>query len=367
MARRTILRTCGAALLAGLGFGLASGPPLPAFAALTITTALPSLPLPTVPVPTVSVTTVSVPTVSVPTVSVPTVSVPTVSVPTVSVPTVAAPTAPVPTVSTPSLPPPPPAPTTVRAPAAPAPSRPSASPPPPQGAASTWFPAQGTSGSGSGDGADAPVRLRSFDVSRERFANRGKHRRATVLRFRLTRASRLVLVVRGPGPSCDVAARIPIRGREGANRVRFDGRVRGRPLEPGTYLLTPRLRGHTEDLARAHVTIEAPGDAVTPRVLPRCERGDDGTAAFLAAVHAPDATPTSAAPSGESARVAGAVAPPLAGALGAEATPELALPEPGRGPDELPTIFGILLLALVPASLIGLAAAVVHYIRTPQT
>jgi hypothetical protein len=86
-------------------------------------------------------------------------------------------------------------------------------------------------------------------------------------------------------------------------------------------------------------------------------------------VHAPETAPPApdVIPS-ELARVAGARTPPLlAGAVRGEATPELPLPSPNSRPDELPPILAIVLLALLPAALIGIAAAVVHRFRTPQT
>ena len=58
------------------------------------------------------------------------------------------------------------------------------------------------------------------------------------LRFQLTRAGRLFLVVRGPVPSCRVSAAIPVRGRKGLNTVDFAGRAAGRVLSPGTYALS---------------------------------------------------------------------------------------------------------------------------------
>ena len=61
---------------------------------------------------------------------------------------------------------------------------------------------------------------------------------AVRLRFQLARAGRLFLVVRGPVPSCRVAAAIPVRGRKGLNTVDFAGRAAGRVLSPGTYALS---------------------------------------------------------------------------------------------------------------------------------
>ncbi len=46
------------------------------------------------------------------------------------------------------------------------------------------------------------------------------------------------MIVRGPAPSCRIAGYIPVRGRKGGNTVFFSGRVHGRRLEPGVYLLS---------------------------------------------------------------------------------------------------------------------------------
>jgi len=100
--------------------------------------------------------------------------------------------------------------------------------------------------------------------------NRGKERTATIISFRLSRPARLELVVRGPGPNCDVTGRITIAGRSGANRLRFNGAIRKRRLQPGTYLLVTQMKATREPLASTYVVIDAPGAPRTPRVLPLC-------------------------------------------------------------------------------------------------
>ena len=46
------------------------------------------------------------------------------------------------------------------------------------------------------------------------------------------------MIVRGPYPSCRIAGYIPVRGRKGSNKVAFAGRVHGRRLDPGVYLIS---------------------------------------------------------------------------------------------------------------------------------
>ena len=57
-----------------------------------------------------------------------------------------------------------------------------------------------------------------------------------MIRFRLRKSGRVELVVRGE--DCAVVGRKRIRGHQGVNRVRFDGRVHGRPLRPGRYTIS---------------------------------------------------------------------------------------------------------------------------------
>jgi hypothetical protein len=128
-----------------------------------------------------------------------------------------------------------------------------------------------------------PPELTDLELSPPTFtpARRGpaiarRGRAGTALRFRLSRAALVRFeVVRTPGAPEDLgrkAERLPrgelsrsdrfatggrfaVRGRLGLNRLRFSGRVRGRPLAPGTYV----LRAVAVDLA---------GRASAPLALP---------------------------------------------------------------------------------------------------
>jgi hypothetical protein len=68
--------------------------------------------------------------------------------------------------------------------------------------------------------------------------HRSKNRVTVRLAFKLSKAQRLFLIVRGPVPSCAVAGVIPIRAHRGVNKVTFAGRASGRNLRPGSYLLS---------------------------------------------------------------------------------------------------------------------------------
>jgi hypothetical protein len=56
----------------------------------------------------------------------------------------------------------------------------------------------------------------------------------TSLRFRLSRPAKVEFRVMGPHREI---GRFSVRGRRGANRLRFTGRLRGRSLPPGPYRL----------------------------------------------------------------------------------------------------------------------------------
>lgn len=73
--------------------------------------------------------------------------------------------------------------------------------------------------------------------------------------FGLTRPAVLRVTVVRVYPSCEVLASFVVRGREGLNRIRFDGRLRGRPLPSGAYRLVVRARGASRDAAAVRLVI----------------------------------------------------------------------------------------------------------------
>jgi hypothetical protein len=125
-----------------------------------------------------------------------------------------------------------------------------------------------------------------------------------------------VVVFRGPGASCRVAATMPVRGRRGRNVVRLDGTVRGERLDPGVFrveVLDTTRGGHRllgrlavairyDARGRAHVR-QVPmrrracpvGLVAATSLLVRAEppalrrTGDDGVAAPRAAEPKPSA------------------------------------------------------------------------------
>jgi hypothetical protein len=124
-------------------------------------------------------------------------------------------------------------------------------PPPPIGSGSSrsGTPGGGAPGASPAQGGAAPaaytaaqaqlLQARSVRVSRTRFSMRGpKAQRGTVIRFRLRKGGRVELVVRENSAPCSILGRKRVRGHEGMNRVRFDGRIRGKPLAAGRYTIT---------------------------------------------------------------------------------------------------------------------------------
>jgi hypothetical protein len=101
-------------------------------------------------------------------------------------------------------------------------------------------------------------------VTRTRFSSRGPAaKRGTVLRFRLRKPGTVEIVIRGA--DCSVLGRKRIRGHRGLNRVRFNGRVRGRPLASGRYSIALVVtRGSSrKHLGTIGVEVVPPGSRLT--------------------------------------------------------------------------------------------------------
>ena len=96
-----------------------------------------------------------------------------------------------------------------------------------------------------------PGRLRA-----ERWVVRpGRKNGGAVVVFELPRAALLRVTVRRVFPSCKVMGSFRVRARAGVNRLRFSGRLRGRPLPPGTYRLLLRVRGARADAAAVTIVV----------------------------------------------------------------------------------------------------------------
>lgn len=72
---------------------------------------------------------------------------------------------------------------------------------------------------------------------------------ATTIVFRLAKASVVRFTVVRVYPTCERVGVFYVRAHTGVNRVKFRGRLKGRPLEEGTYRLLVRARGAGKDAA----------------------------------------------------------------------------------------------------------------------
>jgi hypothetical protein len=69
---------------------------------------------------------------------------------------------------------------------------------------------------------------------------------ATTIVFRLARPMLIRFTVVRVYPTCERVGVFRVRARAGVNRVRWRGRLRGRPLDEGTYWLLMRPRGSAQ-------------------------------------------------------------------------------------------------------------------------
>jgi hypothetical protein len=185
------------------------------------------------------------------------------------------------------------------------------------------------------------------------------------VRFRLAGARRVMVILRGPLPSCYPTARFALSGRRGTNAIRFNGTVGNQRLEPGSYLLGIKpVTGSTVRWAAVHVGPH--GAQPLPRriVHPALDQCSSPTAfrALLAGWF--DSTPT--ATGGTAGAEATKVKPPQP--VERVPAPEASvLPFSGiqEAAAELPSALGYFLLAVIGGTLLGLGFFVVRFIRAP--
>jgi hypothetical protein len=79
---------------------------------------------------------------------------------------------------------------------------------------------------------------------------------ATTIVFRLARPSIVRFTVVRVSPTCERVGSFRVRAHAGVNRVPFRGRLRGRPLDEGTYRLLVRARGAGQDAAAIVVVVD---------------------------------------------------------------------------------------------------------------
>jgi hypothetical protein len=202
-----------------------------------------------------------------------------------------------------------------------------------------------------------------------------------VLTYRASRRGAVTFVVEGPGPSCTRLGELRARARAGVNRLRFRGRVGHRVLAPGTYRIRQRLSA-----SGVLVTVlPRRGSRTFDRTAPQCgpalavmapSRAIPHFVKLTASVSSVPVSALAASPSaGETAsrdrsgstdrsrpeRVARAAK----GVLGAISPQQLAPLQASR--DELPTLLGLVALAVLLLAAIAIVAYVIHFIlHTPK-
>ena len=350
------------ALTAGLGGFVAahvvtqSGQAMELPPVTSVTTVLPTLPLPPLPttgLPPPPTTTVSLPA-PVPVPPLPLPSVPTMT----TAPILPAPLPPPQAGTLPPIPPPAPAPSDTSPAASPSTPRPSTPP----------SASRGSSGAGSATASGGTTTGSTGRSQRLRASERRTARRLSVrLAFTLPKAGRILLVVRGPAPSCRVAGVIPVRGRRGPNTVYFAGRVHGRRLDPGLYLLSlsPTRRVDADAPAELVRVVSRTPSEPAPDSVPRpaCSIAESPgeTAARILVRETPPTPPT--------VRPAAPLRPPLqAGADAVENGEDdsagfLPIPaalEPDTGTE---AFAAIALVMLVGALLLASVALVTRFVR----
>jgi hypothetical protein len=105
----------------------------------------------------------------------------------------------------------------------------------------------------------------------------GRRNGGTTLVFTLTRRAVVRFTIVRVHPSCKRIGSFTVRAGRGLNRVRFNGRYRGRPLAAGTYRLLVHARGQAR--AAAVVTIVVARGRVTSARLRRARNANSCSSA----------------------------------------------------------------------------------------
>jgi hypothetical protein len=231
-----------------------------------------------------------------------------------------------------------------------------------------------------------PKRFAGVRASRAAIPARGTPaRRTTQLRFFLRSPARVVFTVFGPGPGCELRGLFSAPGRAGYNQVPFRGRVAGRALAPGRYLITSQaVRGDSRRaLGRLELKIGAGGEA------PRCGNpaaavlgseatlvsfGDSFASAVGGALAAEvDEAPTASEPAKRGSAASAPRRPPATEGEADRGTdlpglpvaiPEIRVPKSVGG---LPTWPGLVALAIVTFGALAIAGALLARLVTGRT
>jgi hypothetical protein len=201
-------------------------------------------------------------------------------------------------------------------------------------------------------------------VTRTRFSSRGPAaQRGTVIGFRLRRGGTVELVVRGA--NCSVLGRKRVHGHRGVNRVRFNGRLHGRPLAPGRYtIVLVVVHGSTQTRFGAiAVQVVPPG-----RRLTKAQRTEPLVNDCAASMNAPALPVPLASTAGPLAVVGAGPSKPApaatkkrsrTGVLGVSLKPPRLLVPMGGAPAWL----GVLLLGVFGVAGAGVAVYLMRFLR----
>src|SRR6266511_336633 len=97
------------------------------------------------------------------------------------------------------------------------------------------------SGGTSASGSSSSSRVEHFHSSRLWIGTTGsKRRRTTTFTFVLPGAARVIFTINQASPACRGIGHFAVVAHGGLNRVRFSGRIHGKPLGPGTYRISAR-------------------------------------------------------------------------------------------------------------------------------
>jgi hypothetical protein len=118
-------------------------------------------------------------------------------------------------------------------------------------------PGAGYSGAKTGQEAGAGGSGGPGQSSRPYVARSGpKNKRRVILSFALSQGGRVYFVVKQVSPACRVVGQFSVRGHQGPNRVPFTGKVAGKPLPAGTYLISATTRDNATVLRLTLVVVE---------------------------------------------------------------------------------------------------------------
>lgn len=199
----------------------------------------------------------------------------------------------------------------------------------------------------------------------------GSKRRGTRITFRLTDPARVVFVVRGPAPSCQVVGRFSVRGRAGLNRIRFKGRVGRQTLGPGTYSITAHPAGNEQQARRIVVIIGTKARAALDCATATEFSFAAGLPSFVPPTVGPTARPKRPRPqpaAKEEDRTRG-VLPAIRRKLREipEAIPIPRPQVPHEAADSPPAILGLVALGLLALSALAILVYVIYFLRGPGT